>query len=141
MDLVTFATRVCKLLGIETMIGALMLWKSRQAHGLTLYIVTNAAGGLNENYEVGDIVCLNDVCGTCMDGVFEPLANANSTSIWPASWASTHCVDPTLKSLAFDFHHYPTRTILISEDGRTRHGRSSASTSRRGGYTRVYTHS
>ncbi|KAF2679016.1 hypothetical protein K458DRAFT_422676 [Lentithecium fluviatile CBS 122367] len=42
MDLVTFATRVCKLLGVETM------------------IVTNAAGGLNENYEVGDIVCLND---------------------------------------------------------------------------------
>ncbi|KAF1829895.1 hypothetical protein BDW02DRAFT_573554 [Decorospora gaudefroyi] len=42
MDLVTFATRVCKLLGVETM------------------IVTNAAGGLNQNYRVGDIVCLND---------------------------------------------------------------------------------
>ncbi|KAF9733987.1 hypothetical protein PMIN06_005181 [Paraphaeosphaeria minitans] len=42
IDLVTFATRVCRLLGVETM------------------IVTNAAGGLNENYEVGDIVCLND---------------------------------------------------------------------------------
>ncbi|KAF1948726.1 hypothetical protein CC80DRAFT_498020 [Byssothecium circinans] len=42
MDLVTFATRVCKLLGIETM------------------IVTNAAGGLNQDYAVGDIVCLND---------------------------------------------------------------------------------
>jgi len=42
MDLVTFATRVCKLLGVETM------------------IVTNAAGGLNQTYRVGDIVCLND---------------------------------------------------------------------------------
>ncbi|PSN71193.1 inosine guanosine and [Corynespora cassiicola Philippines] len=42
MDLVTFATRVCKLLGIETM------------------VVTNAAGGLNQDYAVGDIVCLND---------------------------------------------------------------------------------
>ncbi|CAA9957899.1 hypothetical protein P3342_002702 [Pyrenophora teres f. teres] len=42
MDLVTFATRVCKILGIETM------------------IVTNAAGGLNQTYHVGDIVCLND---------------------------------------------------------------------------------
>ncbi|ORY00310.1 nucleoside phosphorylase domain-containing protein [Clohesyomyces aquaticus] len=42
MDLVTFATRVCKVLGVETM------------------IVTNAAGGLNQDYAVGDIVCLND---------------------------------------------------------------------------------
>ncbi|KAF1851121.1 uncharacterized protein K460DRAFT_328767 [Cucurbitaria berberidis CBS 394.84] len=42
MDLVTFATRVCKILGVETI------------------IVTNAAGGLNQNYRVGDIVCLND---------------------------------------------------------------------------------
>ncbi|CAO2649373.1 Nn.00g067580.m01.CDS01 [Neocucurbitaria sp. VM-36] len=37
MDLVTFATRVCKVLGVETI------------------IVTNAAGGLNQNYRVGDI--------------------------------------------------------------------------------------
>lgn len=43
MDAATFATRVCKLLGVETM------------------IVTNAAGGLNPDYNVGDIMCLNDV--------------------------------------------------------------------------------
>ncbi|KAI9692020.1 MAG: hypothetical protein M1820_009595 [Bogoriella megaspora] len=42
MDLVTFATRMCKLLGVETM------------------VVTNAAGGLNPSYNVGDIVMLND---------------------------------------------------------------------------------
>ncbi|CBY00746.1 similar to purine nucleoside phosphorylase [Plenodomus lingam JN3] len=42
MDAATFATRVCKLLGVETI------------------IVTNAAGGLNQTYRVGDIVCLND---------------------------------------------------------------------------------
>ncbi|KAF2866610.1 nucleoside phosphorylase domain-containing protein [Massariosphaeria phaeospora] len=42
MDLVTFATRVCKVMGVETI------------------IVTNAAGGLNQDYAVGDIVCLND---------------------------------------------------------------------------------
>ncbi|KAF2107506.1 nucleoside phosphorylase domain-containing protein [Lophiotrema nucula] len=42
MDLVTFATRVCKVLGVETI------------------IVTNAAGGLNPDFAVGDIVCLND---------------------------------------------------------------------------------
>ncbi|KAI9661843.1 MAG: hypothetical protein M1821_009082 [Bathelium mastoideum] len=42
MDLVTFATRVCKVLGIETI------------------IVTNAAGGLNPDYNVGDIILLSD---------------------------------------------------------------------------------
>ncbi|KAF2733518.1 hypothetical protein EJ04DRAFT_438892 [Polyplosphaeria fusca] len=42
MDLVTFATRVCRILGVETI------------------VVTNAAGGLNQDYSVGDIVCLND---------------------------------------------------------------------------------
>ncbi|KAF2012538.1 hypothetical protein BU24DRAFT_425180 [Aaosphaeria arxii CBS 175.79] len=42
MDLVTFAARVCKVIGVETI------------------IVTNAAGGLNQDYAVGDIVCLND---------------------------------------------------------------------------------
>lgn len=42
MDLVTFATRVCKVMGVE------------------IVIVTNAAGGLNQDYAVGDIVCLND---------------------------------------------------------------------------------
>jgi len=42
MELVTFATRVCKVLDVKTM------------------IVTNAAGGLNPDFAVGDIVVLND---------------------------------------------------------------------------------
>jgi purine-nucleoside phosphorylase len=42
MEVCTFATRVCKLLGVETI------------------IVTNAAGGLNSDYSVGDIVLLSD---------------------------------------------------------------------------------
>ncbi|KIW09390.1 purine nucleoside phosphorylase I, inosine and guanosine-specific [Verruconis gallopava] len=42
METCTFAIRVCKLLGVETV------------------VVTNAAGGLNPEYSVGDIVLLND---------------------------------------------------------------------------------
>jgi purine-nucleoside phosphorylase len=42
MEVCTFATRVCKLLSVETI------------------IVTNAAGGLNPEYSVGDIVVLGD---------------------------------------------------------------------------------
>lgn len=61
MDKVTFATRVCKLMGIETMIGASELHLISFTY-LTKHLVTNAAGGLNEDYAIGDIVCLNDVC-------------------------------------------------------------------------------
>jgi len=65
MDLVTFATRVCKVLGVETMIG--MSFSNSisvldEIQRLTWSdLVTNAAGGLNQTYRVGDIVCLNDV--------------------------------------------------------------------------------
>jgi purine nucleoside phosphorylase len=138
MDLVTFATRVCKLLGIETMIGASMLRKSRQAYDLTLYIVTNAAGGLNENYEVGDIVCLNDVRRISWTKV-DLVVDANSTLTWPALWESTRYVAPTLRSLASGSRHYLTPMILILDGERTGRGRSSALISRRGGYTRVFT--
>ena len=61
MDLVTFATRVCKLLGVETMIGMLRNQAMNGLDELTKGKVTNAAGGLNQTYRVGDIVCLNDV--------------------------------------------------------------------------------
>jgi purine-nucleoside phosphorylase len=62
MDLVTFATRVCKRLNVEIMIGALRQVDSPFYHpSLTKYVVTNAAGGLNQKYEVGDIVMLKDV--------------------------------------------------------------------------------
>ncbi|KAF2457124.1 nucleoside phosphorylase domain-containing protein [Lineolata rhizophorae] len=63
MELVTFATRLCRMLGVEVM------------------IVTNAAGGLNPEYNVGDIVCLNDhlyLAG--MVGV-NPLRGPNDESI------------------------------------------------------------
>jgi len=63
MDLVTFATRVCKLLGVETMIG-MSREQMIRVNWLTVDEVTNAAGGLNQTYRVGDIVCLNDVCQT-----------------------------------------------------------------------------
>jgi len=60
MALVTFATRVCKILGVETM------------------VVTNAAGGLNPDYAVGDIVCLNDHLNLAGLVGFHPLRGPNA---------------------------------------------------------------
>lgn len=59
MDTVTFATRVCKVLGVETM------------------LLTNAAGGLNPSYSVGDIVCLNDHLNLAGLVGFHPLRGIN----------------------------------------------------------------
>ena len=60
METVTFATRVCKILGVETM------------------LLTNAAGGLNPEYEVGDIVCLNDHLNMAGLVGFHPLRGPNA---------------------------------------------------------------
>lgn len=59
MPLVTFATRVCKLLGVEIMIGS--GGKTDWETSADMTIATNAAGGLNPIYSVGDIVAINDV--------------------------------------------------------------------------------
>lgn len=59
METVTFAMRVCKLLGVHTV------------------LLTNAAGGLNQNYNVGDIVCLNDHLNLAGLVGFHPLRGPN----------------------------------------------------------------
>ncbi|KAG8629023.1 hypothetical protein KVT40_002888 [Elsinoe batatas] len=60
MNLVTFATRVCVLLQVKTM------------------IVTNAAGGLNPEYNVGDIVVLNDHLNLPGFAGYHPLRGPNA---------------------------------------------------------------
>jgi purine-nucleoside phosphorylase len=59
MSTVTFATRVCRLLGVQSM------------------ILTNAAGGLNPDYAVGDIVCLHDHINLAGLVGFHPLRGPN----------------------------------------------------------------
>lgn len=63
MEQVTFATRVCKALGVETM------------------ILTNAAGGLNPEYTVGDIVCLDDHLNLAGLVGFHPLRGPNDDEL------------------------------------------------------------
>ena len=57
---ITFPIRVLKLLGINSLISTYMeiyRWKDLTQQ----QIVTNAAGGLNPNYAVGDLVVVSDV--------------------------------------------------------------------------------
>ncbi|KAF1812034.1 hypothetical protein P152DRAFT_398075 [Eremomyces bilateralis CBS 781.70] len=60
MGVATYATRVCKILGVEIM------------------IVTNAAGGLNQTYNVGDIILLNDHLNMAGIVGFHPLRGSNA---------------------------------------------------------------
>jgi purine-nucleoside phosphorylase len=62
MPIVTFATRVCKRLGIQVMLGNYI--SSSNPPSNPCHTVTNAAGGLNPSYNVGDIVVVNDVSST-----------------------------------------------------------------------------
>ncbi|KAI5365272.1 Putative nucleoside phosphorylase domain-containing protein [Septoria linicola] len=59
MEDASFATRVCKVLGVETI------------------LLTNAAGGLNPEYSVGDLVLLNDHLNLAGLVGFHPLRGAN----------------------------------------------------------------
>lgn len=61
MKLVTFPIRVMKLLGIEQL------------------IVSNAAGGLNENYQVSDLMIISDHIGLFLPE--NPLIGANLTTL------------------------------------------------------------
>jgi len=77
MELVTFATRVCKLLEVQTMIGRHSL--NPDFHTSDSVVVTNAAGGLNPEYNVGDIMILNDVRQSLLH------ETSHADSLFPAS--------------------------------------------------------
>ena len=82
METVTFATRVCKVLGVETM------------------CLTNAAGGLNPDYRVGDIVCLNDHLNLAGLVGFHPLKGPNAEEFGVRFPPMSDAYDIRLRQLA-----------------------------------------
>ena len=82
MEAATFATRVCKVLGVETM------------------IMTNAAGGLNQEYSVGDIVCLNDHLNLAGLVGFHPLRGPNEEDFGVRFPPLSDAYDISLRQLA-----------------------------------------
>lgn len=82
MDLVTFATRVCKRLDVQTV------------------IVTNAAGGINPEYAVGDIVLLHDHLNLAGLVGVHPLRGPNEDSFGVRFPPLSDAYDLSLRRLA-----------------------------------------
>lgn len=84
MAQVTFPVRVLQLLGVETL------------------IVTNAAGGLNPNFHVGDLMVITDHIGfTNLTGL-NPLRGPNDARLGPRFPDMTHAYDQELIRLALE---------------------------------------
>ena len=83
MDTVTFATRMCSVLGCKTI------------------LLTNAAGGLNPSYSVGDIVCLNDHLNLAGLVGFHPLRGPNAEDFGTRFPPLSDAYDISLRQLAF----------------------------------------
>lgn len=81
MEAATFATRVCRLLGVETI------------------ILTNAAGGLNPEYNVGDIVALNDHLNLAGMVGQSPLRGPNEDDFGPRFPPLSDAYDLSLRQL------------------------------------------
>ena len=82
METITFPTRVCKLLGVHTL------------------LLTNAAGGLNPDYSVGDIVCLNDHLNLAGLVGFHPLRGPNADDFGTRFPPLSDAYDLPLRQLA-----------------------------------------
>ncbi|CAD5118579.1 DgyrCDS7267 [Dimorphilus gyrociliatus] len=82
MAKVTLPVRVMKLLGIDTL------------------IVTNACGGLNENYKVGDVMIIKDhICLPALAGI-GPLVGLNDDEFGTRFTALSDAYDKDLRKLA-----------------------------------------
>lgn len=82
LNQVTFPIRVMHFLGIETV------------------ILTNAAGGLNPQYQVGDLMLLNDHINFVGMGGNNPLMGPNDDSIGPRFLGMVHTYDADIRKTA-----------------------------------------
>lgn len=67
--------------------------------GIEHLIVTNASGGVNEHYDVGDLVVLEDHINLIGDN---PLIGENDDAVGPRFTDMTYAYDPDLRQLAHD---------------------------------------
>lgn len=81
MDVVTLPVRVMRLLGVK------------------LLIVTNAAGGLNPSYNVGDIAIISDHIGIPIIAGHSPLMGENDDLMGPRFPAMSDAYNPALSDM------------------------------------------
>ncbi len=84
MSQVVFPIRVMRLLGVKMMIA------------------TNAAGGLNENYSVGDVVCIQDHFGGPVMMGLSPLRGPNDPILGPRFPPVSDAFDEHLQNLVIE---------------------------------------
>lgn len=107
METVTFATRVCKVLGVETMIltnaagGKLILCKGEfHSAKLMSYI-----SGLNPDYSVGDVVLLNEHLNLAGLVGTHPLRGPNASDFGPRFPPLSDAYDISLRQTAHKAWH------------------------------------
>lgn len=67
--------------------------------GVKMVIVTNAAGGLNPEYNIGDIVCIQDHFGFPTLAGTHPLVGPNDNDLGPRFPAMSDAYDPALQKM------------------------------------------
>jgi purine-nucleoside phosphorylase len=80
----TLPIRVAKAMGVETM------------------IVTNAAGGINRSFDVGDLMLITDHINLLGMAGNNPLVGPNDATLGPRFPQMTDAYDPALQTLALD---------------------------------------
>jgi len=68
--------------------------------GVKVCIVTNAAGGLNPNHRVGDVVCVSDHLAIPQLAGKNPLIGPNDDALGPRFPATSNCYDEDLRATA-----------------------------------------
>ena len=100
MDTVVLPTRVMRCLGVKVL------------------LVTNAAGGLNPDYNVGDIVCIMDhIAIPLLAGSKNPLVGPNDDELGPRFPATSDAYDPVLQNIVLDAAKECDLQQVVRSDG------------------------
>ena len=83
----------------NTMEKTVLALRVMRLMGVKMMIVTNAAGGLNRDFNVGDMVCIQDHFGFPTLAGMHPLVGPNDDELGPRFVAMSDAYDPALQSM------------------------------------------
>lgn len=85
--------------------------------GVKLLIVTNAAGGLNPNYSVGDVVSVMDYFALPMLAGKNPLVGPNDDELGPRFPPTSNAFDPQLQNVVINASKQLQMDEFVQTDG------------------------